>query len=171
MSVGVMKDSKLKLRNLRVSHTLGWEVEVSSQVYLQQDKKKAEAESKNCHAKTMLSLEKPIKLIWKTSQKHPIICFSFFLSSSGNKKNQQILLFIYYTSGTTATVLTDVQNQSPKISVSKEERLVFLQRLGARRTCQVCDSHASSPVHLFLRLPTFPSILLAQGEEARSLFC
>ncbi len=95
----------------------------------------------------------------------------FFLSSSGNKKNQQILLFIYYTSGTTATVLTDVQNQSSKISLSKEERLVFLQRLGARRTCQVCDSHASSPVRLFLRLPTFPSILLAQGEEARSLFC
>ena len=29
-------------------------------------KKKAEAESKNCHAKTMLSLKKPIKLIWKT---------------------------------------------------------------------------------------------------------
>jgi hypothetical protein len=26
-------------------------------------KKKAKAESKNCHAKTMLSLEKPIKLI------------------------------------------------------------------------------------------------------------
>ncbi len=26
-------------------------------------KKKAEAESKNCHAKTMLILEKPIKLI------------------------------------------------------------------------------------------------------------
>ena len=36
---------------------------VSSQVYLQQDKKKAEAESGNCHAQTMLSLEKPIKLI------------------------------------------------------------------------------------------------------------
>ena len=35
----------------------------SSQVDLQQDKKKAEAESKICHAKTMLSLEKPIKLI------------------------------------------------------------------------------------------------------------
>jgi hypothetical protein len=33
---------------------------LSSQVYLQQNKKKAEAESKNCHAKTMLSLEKPI---------------------------------------------------------------------------------------------------------------
>ena len=32
-------------------------------VYLQQNKKKAKAESKNCHAKTMLSLEKPIKLI------------------------------------------------------------------------------------------------------------
>ena len=36
---------------------------IASQVYLQQNKKKAEAESKNCHAKTMLSLEKPIKLI------------------------------------------------------------------------------------------------------------
>jgi hypothetical protein len=34
-----------------------------SEVYLQQDKKNAKAESKNCHAKTMLSLEKPIKLI------------------------------------------------------------------------------------------------------------
>jgi hypothetical protein len=33
---------------------------------LQQNKKKVEAEDKNCHAKTMLSLEKPIKLIWKT---------------------------------------------------------------------------------------------------------
>jgi hypothetical protein len=30
----------------------------SSQVYLQQNKKKAEAEGKNCHAETMLSLEK-----------------------------------------------------------------------------------------------------------------
>jgi hypothetical protein len=38
-------------------------VGVTSQVYLQQNKKKTEAESKNCHAKTMLSLEKPIKLI------------------------------------------------------------------------------------------------------------
>jgi hypothetical protein len=33
------------------------------QVYLQQNKKKAEVESKNCHVKTMLGLEKPIKLI------------------------------------------------------------------------------------------------------------
>ena len=33
------------------------------QVYLHQKKKKAEAESKNSHAKTMLSLEKLIKLI------------------------------------------------------------------------------------------------------------
>jgi hypothetical protein len=31
-------------------------------VYLQQIKKKAKAEGKTCHAKTMLSLEKPIKL-------------------------------------------------------------------------------------------------------------
>ena len=56
-SVGVMKDYKLKLRKLRASHTL-------SSVYLQQiKKKKAKAEGKTCHAKTMLSLEKPIKLI------------------------------------------------------------------------------------------------------------
>jgi hypothetical protein len=34
-----------------------------SQVYLQQNKKKSEAEGKNCHVKTMLSLEKPINLI------------------------------------------------------------------------------------------------------------
>jgi hypothetical protein len=33
------------------------------QVYLQKNKKKAEAESKNCHVKTMLSSEKPIKVI------------------------------------------------------------------------------------------------------------
>jgi hypothetical protein len=32
-------------------------------VYLQQIKKKAKAECKTCHAKTMLSLEKPIELI------------------------------------------------------------------------------------------------------------
>ncbi len=30
------------------------------QVYLQQNKKKAEAKGENCHAKTMWSLEKPI---------------------------------------------------------------------------------------------------------------
>ncbi len=35
-------------------------------VYLQQIKKKAKTEGKTCHAKTMLSLEKPIKLLWKT---------------------------------------------------------------------------------------------------------
>ncbi len=35
----------------------------ASQVYLQQIKKKGGAEGKTCHAKTMLSLEKPIKLI------------------------------------------------------------------------------------------------------------
>jgi hypothetical protein len=34
-----------------------------SQVYLQQIKKKAKAEGKTCHAKTMLSLEQPIKLL------------------------------------------------------------------------------------------------------------
>jgi hypothetical protein len=33
---------------------------VSSQVYLQQNKKKAEAKGRNCHAKTMWGLEKPI---------------------------------------------------------------------------------------------------------------
>ncbi len=32
----------------------------SSQVYLQQNKKKAEAKGKKCHAKTMWSPEKPI---------------------------------------------------------------------------------------------------------------
>jgi hypothetical protein len=32
-------------------------------VYLQQIKKKAKAEGKTCHAKTILSLEKPIKLL------------------------------------------------------------------------------------------------------------
>ncbi len=32
-------------------------------VYLQQIKKKARAEGKTCHAKTMLSLERPIKLL------------------------------------------------------------------------------------------------------------
>jgi hypothetical protein len=31
-----------------------------SQVYLEQNKKKAEAKGKKCHAKTMWSLEKPI---------------------------------------------------------------------------------------------------------------
>ena len=36
---------------------------LKERVYLQQNKKKAKAESKNCHAKTMLSLKKPIKLI------------------------------------------------------------------------------------------------------------
>jgi hypothetical protein len=36
---------------------------MKKEVYLQQIKKKAEAEGKTCHAKTMLSLEKPIKLI------------------------------------------------------------------------------------------------------------
>ncbi len=33
---------------------------------MQQIKKKAKAEGKTCHAKTMLSLEQPIKLLWKT---------------------------------------------------------------------------------------------------------
>jgi hypothetical protein len=36
------------------------------QLYLEKNKKKTEAEGKNCHAKTMLSLEKPIELIGKT---------------------------------------------------------------------------------------------------------
>ena len=35
----------------------------NEEVYLQQIKKKAEAEGKTCHAKTMLSLEKPIKVL------------------------------------------------------------------------------------------------------------
>jgi hypothetical protein len=46
MSVGAMKDQNLQMRNLHASHTPG-------EVYLQQIKKKAEAESKNCHAKTI----------------------------------------------------------------------------------------------------------------------
>jgi hypothetical protein len=50
MSVGVMEDYKLKDR-------------VQVQVYFHQNKKKAESEGKNCHSQTMLSLEKPIKLI------------------------------------------------------------------------------------------------------------
>jgi hypothetical protein len=33
---------------------------MQKQVYLQQNKKKAEAKGKNCHPKTMWSLEKPI---------------------------------------------------------------------------------------------------------------
>jgi hypothetical protein len=33
------------------------------QVYFQQIKKKAKAEGKTCHAKSMLSLEQPIKLL------------------------------------------------------------------------------------------------------------
>ncbi len=32
-------------------------------VYLQQIKKKAKSEGKTCHAKTMFSLEQPIKLV------------------------------------------------------------------------------------------------------------
>ncbi len=51
----------------------------SSQVYLQQNKKKAEAESKNCHAKTMLSLEKPIKASMNNTPHVPLSSF-FFLS-------------------------------------------------------------------------------------------
>ena len=35
----------------------------TSQVYLQQNKKKAEAEGNNCHAKTMWRQEKPIQLV------------------------------------------------------------------------------------------------------------
>jgi hypothetical protein len=45
-----------KLRDLRASHTLGHtlgHISPLCQVYLQQNKKKAEAEGKNCHAKTM----------------------------------------------------------------------------------------------------------------------
>jgi hypothetical protein len=34
----------------------------AEEVYLQQIKKKAKAEGKTCHAKTMLSLEQPINL-------------------------------------------------------------------------------------------------------------
>jgi hypothetical protein len=49
----------VELENLKIKTRLI----LASQVYLQQNKKKAEAEGKNCHAKTMLSLEKPIKFI------------------------------------------------------------------------------------------------------------
>ena len=56
MSVGVMKDYKLKQRNLLVSHTLAF----VQQVYLEQNKKKAEAEVKIV---TMWSQEKPIQLV------------------------------------------------------------------------------------------------------------
>ena len=56
MSVGVMEDYKLRLNYKR-------EVCECKEVYLQQIKKKAKAEGKTCHAKTMLSLEKPIKLL------------------------------------------------------------------------------------------------------------
>jgi hypothetical protein len=43
----------------------GGDMEVGEhwKVYLQQIQKKAKAEGKTCHAKTMLSLEKPIKLL------------------------------------------------------------------------------------------------------------
>jgi hypothetical protein len=52
--------TKIKpIRVLKIDQNTGQNM----QVYLQQIKKKAEAERKNCHAKTMLSLEKPIKLI------------------------------------------------------------------------------------------------------------
>jgi hypothetical protein len=42
-------------------------------------KKKAEAESKNCHVKTMLSLEKPIKIIWKTPHMYHLILRLIFV--------------------------------------------------------------------------------------------
>ncbi len=61
MSVGVMKD--YKRRDLRASHTGKEFLRVLWLVYLQQIKKKAKAEGKTCHAKTMLSLEQPIKLL------------------------------------------------------------------------------------------------------------
>ena len=67
--MSVLWKTILQIEEIETSHTLGGTVDVvivwllwNKQVYLHQDKKKAEAESKNCHAKTMLSLEKP-KLI------------------------------------------------------------------------------------------------------------
>jgi hypothetical protein len=60
-SIGVMKDYKLKQRNLLASHTQTMSLVLM--VYLQQIQKKAKTEGKTCHAKTMLSLEKPIKLL------------------------------------------------------------------------------------------------------------
>ncbi len=57
-----MKDYKLKQRNLRASHTLIYtrladteQTNICLFVYLQLNKKKAKAEGKKCHAKTMWS--------------------------------------------------------------------------------------------------------------------
>ena len=56
MRIGAMKDLKTKAEEfIRLAYTgdIGF-------FYLQQNKKKAKAEGKNCHAKTMWSQEKPI---------------------------------------------------------------------------------------------------------------
>ena len=66
-----MKDYKLKLRNLHASKTLGWSDVVASvlqsvKFICSRLKKRRKPRAKTCHAKTMLSLEKPIKLLYKT---------------------------------------------------------------------------------------------------------
>ena len=64
---GYRCDERLKTNvkeSTRLAYTpLGSGHHLSEEVYLQQIKKKAKAEGKTCHAKTMLSLEKPIKLL------------------------------------------------------------------------------------------------------------
>jgi len=45
-------------------------IKLSSQVYLEQHKKKAKDKGKKCHAKTMRSKKKPIELIHKV----PLMC-------------------------------------------------------------------------------------------------
>ena len=69
MNVGVMKDYKTRVEEStrRGCPRLVTELEhlkiETMCVYLQQNKKKTKAESKNCHAKAMLSLKNPIKFI------------------------------------------------------------------------------------------------------------
>ncbi len=54
---------KVKLVTLLLCEVKKSRSSCSLVVYLQQIKKKAKAEGKTCHAKTMLSLEKSIKLL------------------------------------------------------------------------------------------------------------
>ena len=51
-----------RLQTKRLTRLTHWVVP-SVKVYFQQIKKKSKTEGKTCHGKTMLSLEKPIKLI------------------------------------------------------------------------------------------------------------
>jgi hypothetical protein len=57
MSVGVMFFTRRNVKKKITPTLIIYILSLASQVYLQQNKKKEEAESKNCHAKTMLSLE------------------------------------------------------------------------------------------------------------------